>query len=276
MMKTKPLRLLCCLLAAGLLLIASVSPAGAVSAQLADGDCQYVNPDTGYEIRILDDADLLSADEEQKLIEDMKPITDFGHIMFWSTDSMSFEPEEQAKEKRASYYGRASAGILEINMSNRYITFHSDGKIYELVSESYARSITDNASHYASEQRYYDCAREVYAEAYEVLRGNHIAEPMKYISYTVIALMLAFVIVVGIVFGKRRNPLNRRSKQQAKYYGNGQMLASQPTFKKTGSDLRGWVVALIYILRFALIFSGGGSDSGGKSGSGGGGGSSRF
>lgn len=257
----------------------------------AQGLC-YENPDTGYQVMILDDIDLLTDDEEKRLVEDMKPITEFGHIIFWSTNIAASNAEEQAKEKRASFYGRESAGILSINMNSRYITFHSDGDMNKLVNASYARTVTDNASHYASEKRYYDCAHEVFFEVNEVLHGNRIAEPMKYISYTVIALMAAFVLVVWFVFGKRRNPLNRRNRNLAKYYGKGQLMANKPTIRKTYSDMRVWLKALLHIGAFILecVFEGIGSGgsgghsggSGGHSGgsshssSGGSGGSSRF
>ena len=44
----------------------------------------YKNPETGYEVRIVDQADLLSAGEEAKLTEDMKPITKYGNVAFVS------------------------------------------------------------------------------------------------------------------------------------------------------------------------------------------------
>ena len=48
----------------------------------AEEGALYTNPDTGYSVYIRDDADLLSDEEEAKLAEDMKPVTEFGNAVF--------------------------------------------------------------------------------------------------------------------------------------------------------------------------------------------------
>lgn len=241
---------------------------------------RYINPSTGYEVRIQDDDDLLSAVEESMLADAMKPITDYGHIMFWSTAEGAPDAEIQAREKRASYYGRDSAGILAINMKNRKVVFHADGAMYDAVNASDARSITDNVSEYASSKNYYTCAREAFDQVLMRLQGQTIAEPMKYTSYVVIGLMLAFVIVVGLAFGPL-NPLSKKNKHPAKIFGAGRLLASEPMIRKTGSSTRTWV-SILWIFLSSFSLGGGGSSGGGSSGGGGGssggggGGSSSF
>ena len=44
----------------------------------------YSNPDTGYTVYMMDQIDLLSSEEEEQLIEDMKPITTYGNVAFIS------------------------------------------------------------------------------------------------------------------------------------------------------------------------------------------------
>ena len=48
----------------------------------ANQDFCYVNPDTGYEAVIVDDAFLLSVAEKSMLLEKMKLITTYGNVMF--------------------------------------------------------------------------------------------------------------------------------------------------------------------------------------------------
>ncbi len=235
-----------------------------------DEAVRYTNPDTGYQVMIRDDAGLLTEDEKDKLVGDMQPITAYGHIVFWSTNERAPDAEIQAREMRASYYGRESGGIFSVNMANRKIVFHADGSMYDAVSASDARSITDNVSEYASSKEYYNCAKEAYRQVYLRLQGMAIAEPMRYTSSVIYALMLAFVIIVGLAFGPL-NPLSKRNKNPAKLVGSGKLLASEPTVRKTGSRQRTWVTILYYLI--ASIGSGGGSSDGGGS-SGGGGGSS--
>ena len=48
----------------------------------ADDLVEYTNSDTGYKIIIEDDADLLTDDEESKLVTAMKPITKYGNAYY--------------------------------------------------------------------------------------------------------------------------------------------------------------------------------------------------
>ena len=48
----------------------------------ANQDFCYVNPDTGYEAVIVDDAFLLSVAEKNMLLDKMKLITTYGNVMF--------------------------------------------------------------------------------------------------------------------------------------------------------------------------------------------------
>ena len=271
--------------------------AGSVNFTFAEtsGTKRYTNPETGYSVYIIDDAYLLSESEEEALVEDMKPITDFGHIIFWSTKTGAINEISQAQDMRFIVCGDESSGIFAINMKEHTVTFQSDGKIYEYVSRSYARSITDNVSGYASSGDYYSCASEAFSQVLSVLRGNRIAEPMKYISFVVIGLMLSFVIVVGLVFSKWLNPLIKR-RHKAIRVEQGEYVVGDAQFAKIDSHPRAWVtilrgigVAILYMFLGFLkallkgLLSGGGSSgssSGGSSRSSGGssrssGGSSR-
>ena len=279
-MKTRLCRAAVCLMIA-----LCLTPLFGIGASAHRGDARYTNPQTGYDVLILDEDDLLSEEEEAALVQVMTPITDYGDIIFWSTDEYTPDEIDQAKSKRYELYGNESSGIFSINMNIRMVTFQSDGAIYSMVSRSYARSITDNVSGYASSGDYYMCAAQAYAQVYEVLQGNRIAEPMKYISYAVISLMLAFVIVAGVVFGRRFNPIIKHNNETARPLGSGYLLTGAPQIRCTNTEMRGWVKALLITLRILLAAAGsGGSSSGGRSrsggggssGGGGGGGSSRF
>lgn len=281
MMRTKAVRFILCLA-----LICVILTALAVSASAAGGDSvRYTNSFTGFQAVILDELDLLSDAEEEMLKEYMIPITEYGNIAFWSTDEYTSYEISQAKSKRYSLFGDSSSGILSINMKVRYITFQSDGRIYSAVSESNSRSVTDNASGYASRGDFYGCAVSVYEQVGALLKGDGISEPMKYTSYIFIALMLAFVIIVGVAFSALFNPLARRNKQQAVFSSSGSLAAGPVRSKVTNTYIRAWWRVLLFILSAMLRsggggFSGGGSSGGGSSGGGssggGGGGSSRF
>ncbi len=188
---------------AAILVLCCVFQAGAVQNQ----DAQYTNPETGYEAVIIDELDLLNESERSKLIEEMTPLTEYGNIVFWSTDVKKSDYIDQAREKRRSLYDLDSASILMINMGSRKVVIQSYGKMYEYITDSKARSITDNVSHYATQKDYYTFAKEAYSQMYLTMKGMQISEPMKYTSYAVIASMLGIIIALSIAFSKRHNPL---------------------------------------------------------------------
>lgn len=239
---------------------------------------RYENPDTGYQVVIKDDMNLLTTQEEKQLVHDMEPITRYGHIIFWSTAIYYSSPERQAKEFHNTLYKDESAGVLMINTKTRKVAFHSKGTINQYIDASYARTVTDNASGYASDGKYYLCAKNVFEEVNTVLEGGHIPEPMKYTSYAMIALMLSFVIVVGVVFGAL-NPLKRK-KQRTKMISEGKLMTQAAKLRIVKSDVRPWVKTTAHIGLFILdvilssIGGGGGSSGGGSSGGSSGGGSS--
>ena len=168
MMKTKAMRLSVSFLLVLALVFGSVC---AVSALEQQTDALYTNPDTGYQVLILD--------------------------------------IEQARVKRKELYYFDSAAIFAINMGSRKITIQTYGDIRNTITDSKARSITDNVSHYATSKDYYSCTSEAFKEMSKVLAGEHISEPMKITSYAVIAAMLGVILALLIAFSKRNNPLRR-------------------------------------------------------------------
>ena len=60
-------------------------------------DSSYVNPTTGYEAVIIDEAELLTEGEEASLHESMNPITEYGNVVFLSLNTNNMEAEDKAK-----------------------------------------------------------------------------------------------------------------------------------------------------------------------------------
>lgn len=60
---------------------------------------------------------------------------------------------------------------------------------------------------YASDADYYICAMKVYEQEYTLLQGRKIAQPMKYISNALLAVVIAVVInyiIVRVYSSKRK------------------------------------------------------------------------
>ena len=110
----------------------------------ANQDFCYVNPDTGYEAVIVDDAFLLSVAEKNMLLDKMKLITTYGNVMFNSISYNSTSTESYIKSLYREKYGSESGTIFVIDMDNRNIWIHSNGAINRTINKAYAETITDN------------------------------------------------------------------------------------------------------------------------------------
>ncbi len=173
--------LVCCFLAAVFMLCA------AASVLAAPGDALYINPKTGYAVYIDDREDLLTEAEEKMLVTDMIPVTDYGGAAFISGRSLD------SKNTYRSFFGTDSGTILLIDMGERWIRIFSDGLNYKYISSKYANLITDNCYSYASRGDYLGCAQKAFGEITRVLSGGRIAQPMRYITNFIAAVVLAFL-----------------------------------------------------------------------------------
>ena len=122
-------------------------------------------------------------------------------------DSYAFDGIDQARLKRKELFEFDSACIFAINMNVRKITIQSYGKINESITDSYARSITDNVKNYATAGNYFNCASAAFSQMLDVCENRSISEPLKVSGYIIISLMLGFIIAIGIAFSKKHNPM---------------------------------------------------------------------
>ncbi|MBQ3928666.1 MAG: TPM domain-containing protein [Clostridia bacterium] len=173
----------------------------------AASETKYQNDETGYRVVIIDTIDLLTNSEERMLAEDMKPLTAYGNVVFWTTEDFTVNEIDQARLKRKELFGFDSACIFAINLNVRKLTIQSYGTINEAVNDSVARSITDNVSSYASSSDYYTCSQTAFSQILDVCEKRHISEPLKVSGYVVISLMLGLIIAISIAFSKKHNPL---------------------------------------------------------------------
>ena len=174
-------------------------PGGTIT-QAGSSGIQYTNPDTGYSVYLSDDEDLLTDGEERLLVRDMTPITEYGNVGFVSGDSGSQTARWYAESRYQSVFGTDSGTMLVIDMDDREIRIHSDGKVYRTITNAKANTITDNIYRYATREEYYLCAEHAFEEILSVLKGQRIAQPMKVLSNICIALMIGLMLMLRQVF----------------------------------------------------------------------------
>ena len=168
-------------------------------ARAEDSFFVYTNPATNYVIYMNDSYDLLSDEEESKLIEEMIPITQYGNAAFLSCENYSESTSQYAARAYSSLVGTESGTLLVIDMGQRMLYIKSNGAISKIVSDAYSNSITDNIYKYASNADYYTCASKAYAQVLTLLDGGKIAQPMRYISAALLAIILGLMVNYLIV-----------------------------------------------------------------------------
>ena len=218
----------------------------------------YENPETNYVVIIEDDARLLSEMEETELAKVMLPITVYGNVAFKSIDENVYSTKTYVEKYYHEQFGTRSGTVFLIDMDNRNIWIFSDGAIYKVITNSYADTITDNCYRYASKEDYYTCASEAFAQIYTLLEGNRIAQPMKYISNTLLAVVLALLLNFFVM----------RRMSKVKYPGERELnqgIISRYRFNNPNAE---------YIRTTKTYSPPSSSSGGGSSGGGGGGGGS--
>lgn len=233
-----------------------------------EGSTYYTNPETGYRVVIEDDAELLTSSERNDLAAVMEEITEYGNVAFKTIDENNYSTDFYADKFYHNTFDKDSGVLFLIDMDNRNIWIFSDGRIYKTVTKSYADTVTDNVYRYASRAEYYTCAEQVFEQITSLLRGQKIAQPMKYISNFLLAASLALLI----------NFVVMNAMTKVKRPGKEELLKSvEKKFSSTKAEATFINKTKVYDpVSDSSSGGGGGGSSGGGGGSSGGGGGHSF
>lgn len=222
-----------------------------------------VNKSTGYGVYIEDYSDYLSDEEERKLIEEMKPITHYGNVMFFSYG----DEQSRASISRTTeifyllHIGANKSGVV-FSVSPTDIYVYSEGAMYDIVTKSYAYTITDNIYKEAKDDNMYNCSVHCYSIIKDVIEGRKISQPMKYICNTLLALMCALLVCFVYI----------HKKSTIQFTSNNEIFASaNKRFESRGTQMKFLANTKIYSPRSSSSGSGfhrGGYHSGGFHGGG--------
>lgn len=249
----------------------------------------YKNAESGYEVYLLDEEDLLDDAEEAALTERMKGVTSFGHAAFVSAKSLesrkvgeskneyefNIDPGEYAEQRYRELFDREDGTLFLIDMRSRTIQIFSDGRIYRIITSGKALSITDNVYSHASRGDYFTCADEAFSQIITLLEGGRISEPMKYLSNAFLALILAAIINYFIVrvSTARFKPNNREliNAMEISYEQKNASVTKQGSHRKYSPSAAIITARVALALLKASAGASRGSSRGGRSSGGGGG-----
>ena len=216
------------------------------------------------EVYIEDNCGLLEDYEEDHLISDMLPITEYGKVAFVTDETHDGEAEAKRKFYSLYNYGE-SAIIFYIDMQSRKLVIYSDGNIYKKITSSKANEITNSVYREARSGHYYECASNVYKQIYSVLTGKGNFSPMRLVHNFFLSIIFVSSVLYLIAYISRIGLMNVASN------------ANRTRYIKSRSQIQFFNLDDFFIRRVHHNSSSGGSSGGGGGSSGrGGGGSSGF
>ncbi len=226
---------------------------------------ESINTDASL-ITVMDDSGILSQSETEALKEAMLPVTAYFPVAFVTTDNTG-------GTSAAAYSLRVYNDLFDYGGGILFLidfdTTDSDGRQIYLratdqsskLSVSKCNTITDNVYTYARDGEYFECARQTFLQAYDVLADRAIPEPMKHMSNLLIAVCFALYIVFRIA----------NSRTKIKTPGEIYLLDNNVSKKMELNDSRVRLVKRYTVTNASSGGGGGGGFSGGGGGGGGGG-----
>ena len=137
----------------------------------------YTNSDTGYNVDIIDDADVFTDEEEEELRQIMSQITQYGNAVLYTTDTYEGDSKTASLEQyNKKYDAETDNGVIYT------MQFSSDHMSYDLrlvhagafsvwLENGTAQSIVDEGANKASESDYAS-AKYVFEEYYKALESS--------------------------------------------------------------------------------------------------------
>lgn len=225
-----------------------------------------------------DSASLLSAEQQELLKKDMEPILQYGSVAFISNSELNPHSESAADfsaDLYSQYFGTSSGTLFLIDMYSRRIQIYSDGEIYKVITSTRANIITDNIYQFATDGKYYECAKNAFEQINTYLEGGFVFAPMRYATNFLMAMVLSLLILFIYVYKKRAPTVKEGSlvegmKKKAEIEREDITLENR--FSTQHIDVENLEMYLEEKVLHSSSSSGGGGHGGGGGHSGGGGG----
>ncbi len=214
-----------------------------------------------YSVKVLDEANLLSNEQEILLQEEMQAIAPYGNALFVSSDQVNTSTGEYARERYMSTFGEQSGVIFLIDMTNRELYIYSHNDMFRIITTNNAYTITDNVYTYATDGDYYTCAGMAFSQVEALLKGEEISRPMKHAGNLLLAVI--FSILFNYWLMRKTSNVKELDMENLLRGSENRFHMEEPKF-------------LLAQQKRVRMSGGGGSSGGGSSGGGGGGGGHSF
>ena len=214
-------------------------------------------------VKIMDEADLLSSDEYVQLEAYLESLDSDYNYFVVTTDEAHYGKSEDDilySYYTQSYLSNADGVAFLIDMYNRELYLSGYGKAKYDIKSSDAYDITDNVYRYASNADYYQCIYNTISQCNTLINDGMILRPMRIIITALVSIILGFLLVF-------LKAVKERSKVQT--ITPSELLLVGASIGATSTLLN---TTRRRIASAGSVYSGGSSGGGGFSGGGGGGG----
>lgn len=172
-----------------------------------------VNSSTGYTAVIDDSADYLDDSQEASIMELLNQITEYGNAVLITTESHDYyDTDSLCAGYFEDLFGtRADGVIFAIDRDLNKIYLVTEGSSRKTIPTSRCLTITDNTYIYATQSHgydYYTCAYKTFSQVLTLYKGGFVAQPMKYITNILLALILAMILnyFLAMALSKPKKP----------------------------------------------------------------------
>ena len=163
----------------------------------------WKNSKTGFRVVIEDDIDLLTSDEERKLLEDMIPMTEYGSIAFWSTRGEASEVRTKADEKLDALFGEESASVVVINKALPQLSIQSRGSLAGMIPSAKADGIISRGKTDLSRGLYYDTVSGTFSRMNAQIQSAKTASHIRVIIVLCLSLVIGLSLAYAVLFPRR-------------------------------------------------------------------------
>lgn len=159
----------------------------------------WMNETTGFTAVIEDDANLIDSAEYNSVLETMQGITDYCHagLYIYGGSSRDYVMDKAQKWGNSTFSGDYTLFIID--MATRQLAVYSSERIYRIITQAKAYTITDNVYSYASRKQYASCAMTAFNQMHRTLKGETVSGPMRYISNALLALLGAILLAYLLI-----------------------------------------------------------------------------
>lgn len=159
--------------------------------------------DVFYDVFLWDDADLLTDEEEDELYDVMADGTEYGNMVFVTTDHTEGYKTKDYIEKlyqTTEELAGTDAVIYMIDMDNRMLWITGYGKDKKIITPDYGNLITDNVYKYAKDGDYATCAINGFSQIYRRLAGSRVSGPLRGVGNLCIAVILSEILCFVVAY----------------------------------------------------------------------------